>query len=227
MTTLGPDEQRTIIAKLLEALPDACGIVLLGNTAGIRHGVPNVTTTKDVDVAVILLDEDQRVAPRERIDDVLDDLGIEPTRYPADRSFVQAAIPIDGVHRTIDFIRGKKRDRPDGTFLHRDLLNTVTRAAQADDGVHLPSLTDLIVMKAWAATDQARKADQAQQTGADATANQRRSQAYEQDTRRYAEHALDKEVLDLHRVNGLLAGMRDERASDVRAVLTRAGVLEP
>lgn len=117
MPAVGPDEQRTIIDKLLDALPDGCGIVLLGNTAGIRHGVPRVTTTKDVDVSVILLDEAQQIAPRERIDDVLHELGLEPTEYPADRSFVQAAIPIDGVPRTIDFIRGKKA-RPTRRDLH-------------------------------------------------------------------------------------------------------------
>lgn len=80
-------------------------------------------------------------------------------------------------------------------------------------------------MKAWAATDQARKADQARQAGQDPTPHERRNRAYEQDARQYAEHALEEDALDPRRVRKLLDGMRDERETEVGTVLARAGVL--
>lgn len=199
--------------------------MLLGNTAGIRHGVPGVTTTKDVDVSVILLDEDKQIAPRERIDEILDELGVEPTVYPEDRSWVQAELPVDGVPRKVDFIRGRKRDRPNGTFIHRGILNMITRAADRDAHVLIPSLTDLIVMKAWAATDQDRTADGAE--GDKRERALRRKQAYQDDTRRYTETSLDRDELEVERINELLEAMRAHRRPEVRDVLERAGTIEP
>lgn len=225
MPPLDQEEQQTILQQLVDVLPEGCGLVLLGNTAGIRHGVPGITTTKDVDVSLILLDEDQQIAPRERIDEILNDLGVEPTVYPEDRSWVQAELPVDGVPRKVDFIRGRKRDRPNGTFIHRDILNMITRAADRDDHVLVPSLTDLIVMKAWAATDQNRTADDAE--GDKREHALRRKRAYEDDTRRYTETALDRDELEMERIDELLAAMRDHRRPEVRGVLERAGTIEP
>lgn len=225
MAAIDRDAQRAVVGKLLDVLPDGCGLVLLGNTAGMRHGVPRLTVTKDVDVSIVLLDEDLRVAPRERIDDVLAALNVEPTVYPEDRSWVQAEVEIGGAVRTVDFIRGRKRDRPNGTFIHRDILNLVTAEAERNGRVLVPSLTDLVVMKAWAATDQDRVAEAAD---GDARAGARdRARAYRDDARRYAETALDRAVLDRGRIGGLLAAMRDHRRPQVRAVLERAGAIEP
>lgn len=225
MARVGEDEQRRIVGQIVDVLPGACGLVLLGNTAGLHHRVPGITTTKDVDVSVVLLDSDNRVAPREQIDEILDELGVEPTVYPRDRSWVQAQLEVDGVDRQVDFIRGRKRDRPSGTFIHRDLLNRITAAAEQDEHVLVPSLTDLVLMKAWAATDQQRLANEA--TGDDHETALGRKRAYQDDTRRYTETALDRGVLDLARIRGLLDAMRDHRRPEVREVLERAGTIEP
>lgn len=225
MPPIGEDEQRTILRRLHEALPDGCGLVLLGSTAGLHHRVPGVTTTKDVDISVVLLDEDMQIAPRERIDDILEELEVEPTRYPEDRSWVQAELEIDGVARTVDFIRGRKRDRPNGTFIHRDILNIITASAEQDDGVLVPSLTDLVVMKAWAATDQARLADEKE--GEPREKALRRGRVYQEDTRTYTEAALGRNALDRGRIQDLLDEMRDHRRPEVRSVLEAAGTIEP
>lgn len=225
MAAIDADEQDTIVDQLLAVLPDGCGLVLLGNTAGIHHDVPTITTTKDVDVSVVLLDQHNQVAPRERVDEILEELGVEPTKYPEDRSWVQAEFEIDGAPRKVDFIRGRKRDRPNGTYIHREILNLVTAAAEQDGDVLVPSLTDLVVMKAWAATDKARLADQRE--GEARERADRRRRAYEDDTRRFTETALDRDVLDLERVHDLLDAMRDHRRPEVRGVLERAGTIEP
>lgn len=225
MAQIDAEDQGTIVDQLLAVLPDGCGLVLLGNTAGIHHDVPGITTTKDVDVSVVLLDEHNQIAPRERIDDILDELDVEPTKYPEDRSWVQAKLEIAGAGRKVDFIRGRKRDRPNGTFIHRDVLNHVTAAAREDGGVLVPSLTDLIVLKAWAATDKARLAEKRE--GKAQERAERRRRAYEDDTRRFTETALDRDVLDRKRVHELLEAMREHRRPEVRGVLERAGTIEP
>lgn len=225
MPAIDAREQEEILGRLLEVLPESCGLVLLGNTAGIRYSVPGVTTTKDVDVSVVVLEDALRIAPRERIDEILNELGVEPTVYPEDRSWVQAELQVGDVARAVDFIRGRKRNRPNGTFIHRDILNRIVAAAQRDGRVLVPSLTDLILMKAWAATDQARLATDRE--GKARSEAQRRRRAYEEDTRRYTEAALDRDVLDLSRLEELLGEMRDHREPEVRGVLERAGTLEP
>lgn len=224
MGSIDAGTQRTIIGKLLDVLPDGCGLVLLGSTAGIRHGIPDLTVTKDVDVSIVLLDQELQVAPRERIDEILDALDLEPIVYPRDRSWVKAQMDIGGVAQKVDFIRGRKRDRPNGTFIHRDILNLVTAQATADGRVLLPSLTDLVVLKAWAATDQIRRADGAD--GEERTTALNEAEAYEDDARRYAEAALDRDALDRDRIGFLLDAMKDHRRRQVQGVLERAGALE-
>lgn len=224
MAFIDRSAQRAILGKLLDVLPESCGLVLLGNTAGLHLGIPRITLTKDVDVSVVLLDDDRRVAPRERIDDILEALDVEPTAYPEDRSWVQTEIEIDGVPQQVDLIRGRKRDRPNGTFIHRDILNLVTAQATADGGVLVPPITDLVVLKAWAATDQHRLAEDAE--GDERADALDRARAYEEDARRYADAALDRDALDRERIQSLLDAMRDHRRPEVRAVLVRAGAVE-
>lgn len=43
--------QRRVLRRLLPGLPPGAGLMLMGNTASLRHGVAHVTRTKDVDVS--------------------------------------------------------------------------------------------------------------------------------------------------------------------------------
>lgn len=55
----------------------------------------------------------------------------------------------------------------------------------------------------------------------------RRKRAYEDDTRRYTETALDRDELEIERIDELLDAMRDHRRPEVQGVLERAGTIEP
>jgi len=119
----------------------------------------------------------------------------------------------------VDIVRGRSCDRPSDTFVHKGVLERVVARAERRGRVLLPSLSDLIVMKAWAVVDQERLASKKGGAGG-------RRAAYEADARRIADVALRRNALDRSRVEELLAGMRPERARAVRAVLVRIGVLE-
>lgn len=219
---LDAESQDAVIRRLLGALPEGAGIMLMGNTAGMAQGVPHVTRTKDVDVTIILLDERRRVAPIEAIRQVIATLGLKAETAPDDHSWIKAHMEIGGEKRQVDFIRGKSRDRPDGTFIDRRTLERVTAKADERGRVFLPSATDLVVMKAWAAVDQARHLRDASENVA---WHEGRRRAYEEDARRYTEFALDRGVLDVARINEHLARMAAHRRAEVRGVLLRAGAL--
>lgn len=130
---------------------------------------------------------------------------------------------MDGANRQVDFIRGKSRDRPNGTFIDRATLNLVIAAAAQAGDVLLPGLSDLIVMKAWAAVDQQRHLRQSPE---DPTRHQVRLTAYRQDARRFTAHALERGGLDAHRIEELVAAMAGHRRKEIRPELEQAGALE-
>jgi hypothetical protein len=70
-------------------------------------------------------------------------------------------VPVEDGEVRVEVIRGKSRDRRRGTFITRDLLRAVAQRAEPLNGELLPSVTDLIVMKAWAVTDQNRHLEEA------------------------------------------------------------------
>jgi hypothetical protein len=198
--------------------------MLMGNTASLRYGVPHVQRTKDVDVTILVLDETRKVAPIEAVHAMLRTLDLRAAAAPDDHSFVQTFVEVREGSYQVDVIRGKSRDRPEGTFIDRRTLNAVIQAAVRDRDVWLPSLPDLILMKAWAATDQARHVRQAFN---DPTWHEERRRAYHDDVRRLTEHALDRDQLDRLRLEQLLAMMAEHRRTEIRSELVRAGSLEP
>jgi hypothetical protein len=213
---------RTVLGRLLGAVPPGTGILLLGNTAGLMHRVPAVAQTKDVDISLVLLVEKRRIAPRSVVAAFLANVGGEITKHPADGSWIQLVLPIGDREVKVDVIRGKSRDRAGGTFLARNVLQAIAERASRRDQELLPDLTDLVVMKAWATTDQDRH------LRSDPTNEYHllRRRAYFDDARRYAEVALDRGALDVARMEELLGLMRDDRRRLVRVVLEEAGALE-
>lgn len=208
---------------MVKVLPDGAALVLLGNSAGLAHGVPHLLRTKDLDVSVVLLAGGRTVAPLDTVHQVLQSLGVKPVTAPDDQSWIKVHIHMDGAERQVDFIRGRSRDRPNGTFIDRATLSLVISQAEQAGDVLLPGLTDLIVMKAWAAVDQARHL---RQQPPDPAKYRIRLSAYQQDARRYTEHALERGMLDAHRAEALLAAMAEHRRREIRPELVQAGALE-
>lgn len=215
--------QRELVRRVVKGLPDETALVLLGNSAGLAHGVPHVLRTKDLDVSLVLLAEGRAIAPIDTIRRVLAALGVEPITAPDDQSWIQAHIDVDGSTRQVDFIRGKSRDRPNGTFIDRATLSRIVAEAEQQGQVLLPGLTDLIVTKAWAAVDQARHLRQGPE---DPTKHQVRLAAYRQDARRFTARAIERGTLDANRFLALLDGMAEHRRKEVRPELVDAGALE-
>lgn len=221
---LDASDQRFVLRTLRRALPSETGLLLMGNTAALHHRVPHVTRTKDVDVSLVLLDPARRVAPATKIHEVLATLGIHAQTEPADGSWIKAFVDLRGTPFQVDFIRGKSRDRPNGTFIDRATLNDIIQAATQKAGVWLPSLTDLILMKAWAATDQSRYLHQ---DATDPAGHEELRRAYRYDTRRLTEHALDRDELDRARLRELLGHRAEHRRIEISSELVQAGALEP
>lgn len=217
-------EQRSVLRALAGALPPHCTLLLLGSTAAMDLGIRDLTTTKDVDVCIVALAEDgTRVAPPEIIERVLAALQVAPAQAPAeDGSWVKALVPVGGATFQVDFIRGKSRDRPRGTFIERGLLDRIIQAATPRGGLLVPTPTDLMVMKAWAAVDQERLAEA---NPLEADLHRARASKYRQDTRIVAEAALRSGALDRDRVVQLLTAMAPHRRTPVEAVLSQAGAL--
>lgn len=216
--------QQAVLRILRRALPRETDLLVLGNTAALGHRVPHVTRTKDVDVSLVVVDPNRHIAPTAAIHGVLTNLGINPETAPADGSWVKAFVELDGTSYQVDFIRGKSRDRPNGTFIDRPTLNAIVQAATRHRDAWLPSLSDLILMKAWAATDQSRYL---RQDPADPTGHEERRRAYRHDARRLTEHALDHDELDRGRLRNLVGRMARHRRTDISGELVRAGTLEP
>lgn len=224
---LGRADQDRILSHLSAALPPGCALLALGSTAGLLHGVRDVTTTKDIDISVIVMRPDRTVAPKTVLYEIIEKARAKIVMDPEDGSWIKTTVSVDDVLRQVDLVRGKKHDRPDGLFLDRRLLEAVASAATPDASGRIltPSLTDLVVMKAWASIDQARRAKASAPAELAERANNL-SEVYAADARRYAEEALDRNALDLARIEDLLAKMARHRAPEVRRVLVDNGILQ-
>lgn len=223
---IGRAEQDGILVHLTPALPVGCALLALGSTAGLLHGVKEVTTTKDVGLSVIVLAPDRAVAPKAVVYEFIANAKAKVVTDPEDGSWIKTSVEVKDVPRQVDLIRGKKHDRPDGLFLDRRLLEAVAVAATALEGgrILLPTLTDLVVLKAWASVDQARRAKDA--PSADLVERfTNKSGVYASDARHYAEEALDRNVLDKERIEALLARMAPHRGPEVRRVITKEEIL--
>lgn len=195
----------------------------MGSTAAIAHGVKTTVTTKDVDVSLILVADDRDVASQDAVREFLTRLGVKEERPVEDGSWFKVFLEVDGQKVQVDVIRGKSRDPPASQFIDRKLLQNVVRnATEAGSGVFLPSLTDLIVMKAWAAVDKQRLVDRNE----DAARNATLSAKYRGDVRDYTEVALERDLLDTARIDALIQEMADHRAPQVHKVLQDEGALE-
>lgn len=217
------DLTRVVLRMLSQALPPRTKLLLLGSTAALTMGVPTLTRTKDVDVALVLIGEERGIAPLSDVMDLARRLRGRITRSPEDGSWVRFSLLVGDRQVGVEAIRGKSRDRRGGTFITRDLLRAIAQRAEPLDGSLLPSVTDLIVMKAWAVTDQSRHLEEAPQS----EQYRRRRNAFQDDSRRLTEWALGRNVLATERVEELLAMMKEHRRKEVRAALIEAGVFEP
>src|SRR3990172_844910 len=153
---LGLEDQRAVLAILERALPDGCALLAIGGTAMILHGIPGLTT-KDVDVVLALLDRTGLASPQS-LDGFLETLGGRVRTRPEDGSWVRVDLDVGGRTCPVDIVRGRSRDRPSDTFVHKGVLERVVARAERRGRVLLPPLSDLIVMKAWAVVDQERLA---------------------------------------------------------------------
>ena len=183
---LGLEDQRAVLAILERALPDGCALLAIGGTAMILHGIPGLTT-KDVDVVLALLDRTGLASPQS-LDGFLETLGGRVRTRPEDGSWVRVDLDVGGRTCPVDIVRGRSRDRPSDTFVHKGVLERVVARAERRGRVLLPSLSDLIVMKAWAVVDQERLASKKGGAGG-------RRAAYEADARRIADVALRRNAL--------------------------------
>lgn len=214
--------QEKLLERLRAALPKGHALLLMGSTAAIAHGVRTTVTTTDVDVSLILVADDRDVASQEAVKEFLAGLRVEAEKPAEDGSWFKVHLDVDGQAVQVDVIRGKSRDRASSQFIDRDLLkHVVQNATQFAEGVYLPTLTDLIVMKAWAAVDKERLVAR----GDDPTRNQTLADKYRGDVRDYAEFGLERGDLDANRIEALLGTMADHRAPQVRAVLEDEGAL--
>jgi hypothetical protein len=219
---IGRAEQESILSHLLSALPADFALLVLGNTGSITYGITDISSTKDVDVAIVVIGPSRRIASYEALLELVAALGLEPTRRPEDRSWAQIPVKTDAGTSNVDLIRGRDRDRPNGTFIERRILEAVAKGAQERGRILVPTITDLIVMKAWAAVDQERHLA----SPSDAEDHHRgRLRAYTDDARRIADFALRRDELDIKRVEHLLNLMRPHRRTPVRRVLAAVGVL--
>lgn len=182
-----------------------------------------MTRTKDVDVALVLVGEERGIASLSEVRELARRLHGRITRSPEDGSWVRFSLPVGDGDVRVEAIRGKSRDRRRGTFIARDLLRAIAQRAEPLDGEFLPSVTDLIVMKAWAVTDQNRHLEEAPES----EHYRRRRNAFRDDTRRLTEWALNRNALETERMEELLATMEEHRRKEVRAALTEVGGFEP
>lgn len=212
-----------VLEALRQGLPERMQVIPLGNTAALLLGVPAPTHTKDVDIALALISEKRELADQESVRKFAGKLGGKVEKDPENGSWLRFALPFSEGHITVEVIRGKSRDRPRGKFITRKVLMAVTEGARLYRDELLPSLSDLIVLKAWAATDQMRHLQEEPTNDY----HLRRRDAYRDDTRRVTELALDRGELDAGRVSYLLSLMRHDRQEEVRKVLVEAGALEP
>ncbi|MCA1814477.1 MAG: hypothetical protein LC624_11090 [Halobacteriales archaeon] len=224
MAVVGKREQDAVLRHIEKVLPANCKIELLGSSAAIEHNIPGLPTlTKDVDLSLVVMDKDgTRLAAMDVVEEVLERLAVEPDQKPEDESWVKVYVPLDEAKYQVDFIRGKNRDRPRGTFIERSILEDIIARSQPRGRILLPSLTDLIVMKAWASVDQARHAED---RPAEGDRFKRRAEAYARDARTYAEAAITRRELDPRRMDELLGKMAHHRKGPVEDVLLRAGAL--
>jgi hypothetical protein len=214
---------RTTLKLLRGALPTRTKILLLGNSAALIIGVPALTRTKDVDVSLILLRDKADVAPLPVVRKFVATLGGTITTEPEDGAWIRVSLPVGDGEITLEIIRGKSRDRPRGKFIARNILRAIAENAESRDGELIPALTDLIVMKAWAVTDQNRGLREEPHRGGHAL----RRDAYRDDARRLTELALDRGDLDLGRIQALLVLMKEHRRKEVKVVLEEIGALDP
>jgi hypothetical protein len=221
---IGKDEQDALVRRLLSLLPDDHALLVLGNTASIVHGITDITTTKDVDVAIIVLGGDRAIAPYEVLLELMERLGVPPKRQPDDQSWVQILVKVGDAERKVDLIRGRSRDRENGTFIERKILQEVAQGAAQIGRVLVPGTTDLVVMKAWAAVDQARHL-QEEKDPRQRRFHEGRLRAYTDDARRVAEWAIRRSELEQDRIGALLKLMKPHRQRPVREVLIEIGAL--
>lgn len=225
MADVGKREQDLVLRRIEKALPPDCRIQLLGSSAALEHNIPDVSMTKDVDLSIVVLDgEGKKLAPMGVVESVLGKLQVTSEQKPEDESWVKVNIPVDEAKYRVDFIRGKSRDRPHGTFIERSILEDITSKSRPRGRVLLPSLTDLIVMKAWAAVDQTRLAEEKRE---EAGRFGLKAAKYLGDVRAYTETAIRRGQLDEGRIRQLLEKMAAHRRGPVEAVLRRGGALNP
>jgi len=219
---IGRDEQSSILNHLLSALPLNFALLVLGNTGSIVYGITDISATKDVDVGIVVLGRRRSVASYEEVLELVKALGVEIVRQPEDQSWVQIRVTVHDATRQVDLIRGKDRDRPNGTFIERKIVEAAAKAASQRGRLLIPTLTDLVVMKAWAAVDQERHLAKA---SGNPEYHRQRLRAYTDDARRIADFALKRSELATKRVDELLGLMRPQRRTQVRRILVSVGVV--
>ncbi len=213
---------RLVLQTLKSSLPEGTEILLLGSTAALFLGVPSPTRTKDVDIALVLVGRKNRIATQPAVREFANRIHGVVTKDPENGSWLRFSLPVVDGEVTVEVIRGKSRDRPQGKFITRRFLQAVAESALPSNDVLVPSLADLIAMKAWAATDQIRHLKE--KPGDEY--HLRRRDAYRDDTRRLTEFALDRGALDVERIKNLLSLMRQDRQKEIRTVLVEAGTVE-
>lgn len=221
-TELGREFTDIVLKRLVESLPEHSTVLLVGNTAALMLEVPDITRTKDIDVSLILLRGKREVATYEMVREFLGNLGGDIEKDPEDHSWTRVLVQVEDRSATVEIIRGKSRDRPRGKFISRNVLQAVAQAAKYANQVLVPSLTDLIVMKAWAVVDKSRSILEDPEN----QYHSLRREAYYNDARRITELALDRIELDRQRINDLLNLMKGHRRDEVRAILEEVGALE-
>lgn len=149
---LGPGDHQAIVDHIRSRLPPGYRILILGNTA---LQIRRVRSTATIDVDVFLVQPGPAIPPW--ADLVRIALTIDPSAEPsADQASVLLRVPTAAGPAEVDLIRGRRRP---GRFVTHDFLTAV-----ADDAVPwgsdlLPRDEALVVMKAWAAVDQQRRAE--------------------------------------------------------------------
>src|SRR3990170_2310396 len=219
---IGRVEQSSILDHLLSALPVDFALLVLGNTGSIVYGITDISATKDVDVSIVVLGRTRSVASHEDVLELVKTLGVPIVRRPEDQSWVQIRVTVRDATRQVDLIRGKDRDRPNGTFIERKIIEAVAKAANQKGRLLIPTLTDLVVMKAWAAVDQERHLARA---SGNPEYHRQRLRAYTDDARRITDFALKRSELAIKRVDELLDLMRPLRRTQVRRILVSVGVV--
>jgi hypothetical protein len=170
-------------------------------------------TTKDIDV-VVHVDADT-IAPLELLEKMGRELGVAVSS--GDKATVTVTVESKYGPVRIDLIRGKEGARR--SFLPRELLRTAARYGRRDGSILWYPIEFVILFKADAAVDRAKRA---RSGGPKAAENLRRADVFRQDVFAHVQSSLEGDGLNERYLIEGLSHLKQVRRNEVASLLEAA-----